>query len=278
MRNKTEADFWSGPPGLKWITFAEEQNSFLRAIADAVIEAAGPAPGDRVLDVGCGSGAATLLAADAVGPEGRVLAADIARPFIDYVTERTAHLPQVGTFLGDAQDAEWPETGFDIALSRFGVMFFSDPAAAFTNIAGALKPGGRIVFAAWGRTEDNPYWQIPRDLIDRRLGPRSRPEPNTPGPMGLADADWTLDQFRAAGLSAEVHTRTLPLLHDEGARGAADLMLKIGPAARALAEVNASEDQIAGFMAEAATLFSRYETDGQARIPATIHFYTATLP
>jgi len=132
-----------------------------------------------------------------------------------------------------------------------------------------------MVFAAWGTVEDNPYWSMPRDLIERRLGPRPRPEPNTPGPMALADTGWTLEQFGKAGLAANVETRTIPLIHDCGAAGAADLMLRIGPMARALAAADATADEIADFASEAASMLIRYETDGQVRIPSTVHIYQA---
>lgn len=275
MSNTDEAEFWSGAAGQKWIAHEFEQDRLLGAVADALIGTADPSPGDRVLDIGCGTGAVTMLAAERVGTDGLVLATDIAPPFVARVTERSENLPQVRTLLADAQSAVWPETGFDLAVSRLGVMFFDDPPKAFGNIAQALKPGGTMVFAAWATVEENPYWSVPREMIERRFGPRPRPGPNAPGPMGLADTGWTLEQFRKAGLEAGVETRTVPLIHDGGAAGAADLMLRIGPAARALAEAGATTEQIAGFASEAARLLNRYETGGQARIPGTVHIYKA---
>lgn len=273
--NDASAEYWSGQSGLKWITHVEEQDRLLSAVAEALVARAAPATGSRVLDVGCGAGAVTKLMAEAVGSEGRVLATDIARPFVQYVAAEAGDLRQVGTFLGDAQTADWPETGFDLAVSRFGVMFFADPAAAFANISRALKPGGRMIFAAWDSVEANPYWRILAEAIDRQLGPRERPGPRKPGPMGFADADWTLAEFEKAGLTAKVETAELPLLHDGGAEGAAKLMLRIGRAGNALAEAGASDRDIAAFLAEVTERLSPYVTDGQARIPASIHFYTA---
>lgn len=274
--NEDEGAFWSGPAGAKWIEHEEEQDHFLSAVADAVIDAAGLAPGDNVLDVGCGTGAVTLLAATAVGEDGHVLATDIAQPFVARVADRTRDLPQVRAHLADAQTADWPIKTFDHALSRFGVMFFADPEQAFANIARALNPGGQMAFAAWGAAEDNPYWHIPRDLIDRMLGPGPRPAPNAPGPMGLADAEWSLARMRAAGLvDVSAETRQVPLLHEDGAAGAADLSLRIGPAVRPMADVKASPEMITEYKAAATRAFAPYETNGQARIPATFHIYTA---
>ncbi len=276
--NADEGEFWAGPAGAKWIEFETEQDHFLSEVAQVVIAKAGLRQGERVLDIGSGTGAMSLLAADAVGPSGRVLATDIAPPFVARVAKRAEALQHVDVHLGDAQTTVWPEQDFDIALSRFGVMFFSDPPAAFANIAKALRPGGRIAFAAWSRTEDNPYWAMPRRVIADMIGPQPAGQPNAPGPMGLADAEWAQDQMRQGGLAdVSVETLELPLLHDGGALGAADLSLRIGPAVRPLKEVDASPDLIAAFKAETASAFGPYEVDGKARIPASIHLFTARV-
>lgn len=277
--NASEEEFWSGPAGQSWIAHEAEQDGLLANVAQAVIDMAELQPGGRAIDIGCGAGALTMLAAEAVGEAGRVLATDIAPPFVARVGARALGMPQVGTFLGDAQMSDWPETGFDFAISRFGVMFFSDPSAAFANIARALRPGGRIVFAAWAKVEENPYWAIPRRLVAERIGPQKGSGPNAPGPMGLADAEWAMGQFRAAGLAdVDVTTQQVPLTHAEGAAGAASLMLRVGPAVRALAENDLSEDQRAAFRQEVEHAFRPFETEGLAEIPSTIHFYTATKP
>lgn len=274
--NGEEAEFWAGPAGGKWLAYEAEQDHFLSEVAALVIETADPRPGSRVLDIGCGTGALTMLAAEKVGATGRVLASDIAEPFTHRVAERASGLPQVGVFVGDAQFADWPEDDFDVAVSRFGVMFFSDPAAAFANISRALRPGGRMVFAAWGSTEANPYWQIPRDVIDRLIEPRPRPEPNVPGPMGLSDTGWAMARLRDAGLGdVDAAVCEVPLLHGGGAVGAADLATRIGPAAGALADAGAGANEVAAFREEVAKAFAGFENGGQARIPATIHLYTA---
>lgn len=277
--NASEEEFWSGPAGQSWIAHEAEQDGLLVNVAQAVIDMAELQPGARVIDIGCGAGALTMLAAEAVGEAGRVLATDIAPPFIARVGERAAGMPQVGTFIGDAQTSDWPETGFDLAISRFGVMFFSDPVAAFANIARALRPGGKIVFAAWAPVEENPYWAIPRRLVAERIGPQQGSGPNAPGPMGLADAEWAVSQFRAAGLAeVDVTTQIVPLTHAGGAGGASSLMLRIGPAARALAESDISDDQREAFRGDVERAFQAYETDGLVQVPSTIHFYTATRP
>lgn len=275
----SEGEFWAGSAGAKWIKHELVQDRFLRGVADAVLDAAAPQIGERVLDIGCGAGATSMMAAEAVGPEGLVLATDIAAPFIERVAERAAAMPQVKTLVADAQVAEWPETGFDVAISRFGVMFFSDPPVAFGNIRAALRPGGRIAFAAWASTEENPYWKLSRDLVSGHIGPQPKPEPNSTGPMGLADAEWAMEQLRGGGLTeVSVDTREVELVHEGGASGLADLGLELGPASRALNEAEASPEERLAFRDISAAAFARYESGGVLRIPAKIHLFKAVAP
>ncbi len=275
----SQGEFWSGSSGARWLKHEAVQDRFLREVAEAVLKVAAPRSGERVLDIGVGAGATTLMAAEAVGPDGLVLATDIAPPFIARVAERAAALPQVQTLVADAQVADWPETGFDIAISRFGVMFFSDPPVAFGNIRAALRPGGRIAFAAWASAEENPYWKLARDLVAEHIGPQPVSEPGSPGPMGLANAEWATEQLRGGGLAeVSVDTREVELVHEGGAIGLADLGLEIGPASRALNEMEASEDMRLAFRDVSAAAFAQYETDGALRIPATIHIFQAVAP
>ncbi len=275
----SQGEFWSGSSGARWLKNEAVQDRFLREVAEAVLEVAAPRIGERVLDIGVGAGATTLMAAEAVGQEGLVLATDIAPPFVARVAERAAGKPQVKTLVGDAQVAEWPDTGFDVAISRFGVMFFSDPPAAFANIRGALRSGGRIAFAAWAASESNPYWKLSRDLVEEHIGPQPVSEPGSPGPMGLANAEWATEQLRGGGLAeVSVDTREVELVHEGGAIGLADLGLEIGPASRALNNAEASQEERLAFRDKSAEAFAVYETDGVLRIPATIHIFQAVAP
>jgi SAM-dependent methyltransferase len=156
----------------------------------------GISPGDEVLDIGCGTGLTTREAARAAAP-GCVVGVDVSELMLERARQLTAvdQLDNVRYELGDAQVHRFDPAGFDVAISRFGTMFFSDPAAAFANIAGALRPGGRLVLLIWQRREHNE-WAL---AIDAVLGDAAQPpQPGADG-FSLGDADATAAILESAG-------------------------------------------------------------------------------
>lgn len=276
--NSEEQTYWSGPSGQSWIRHEAAQDRLLSEILRTVLDRADLSAGERFLDIGCGTGALSVAAAQATGPTGRGLTTDISQPLLRRAAARLRQAPHVSTLLADAEVAEWPETGFDVALSRLGVMFFAHPPRAFANIASALRSGGRMVFAAWAPVARNPYWRDPARLATDRLGDVSKTEPNTPGPMGMADADWSLAQLRSAGLenvACEEVEVGLPI--DGSAEDAADLALAIGPAARVVRLHDASPADVAAIRDDIAHDMKQYRDGGTVRIPAVLNLYTARV-
>ncbi len=131
-------------------------------VADALFAAAGLVPGDAVIDVGCGCGATTLRAADEVAPDGSVYGIDVTEPMLAIAQRRldSSGLTNVTLVQGDAQAHAFPSP-FDVAISRFGTMFFYNPVAAFANIGRGLRPGGRVCFATWQPLEANDWLAVP---------------------------------------------------------------------------------------------------------------------
>jgi SAM-dependent methyltransferase len=168
----------------------------LRAHHEHLRAAYGIAPGDVVLDIGCGTGLTTREAARAAAP-GRAVGVDVSERMLARARELAAAegLHNVRFELGDAQVHRFDPAAFDVAISRFGTMFFSDPLAAFANVAAALRPGARLVLLVWQRYEDNAWLQE----IDAALGDAApAPEPHA-DPFSLGDADATARILEAAG-------------------------------------------------------------------------------
>jgi SAM-dependent methyltransferase len=172
-----------------------------RGLTPRLFDAAAIAAGDRVLDVGCGCGETTLLAADAAGPTGHVLGLDLSEPMLAVARELLAEsgLTNVEFVAADAQIHPLPTGSFDTVLSSFGVMFFDDPAAAFTNLFRALRPGGRLAFLCWQSAERNELFGLPQQALT------ANDVPVTPADWGVfADPAGIVDLVAAAG-GTEVH-------------------------------------------------------------------------
>lgn len=159
-----------------------------------------PRPGEQILDIGCGTGQTTLELAAAVGATGKVLGIDISPASLEIARKRAA-APQTQFLLGDAQTYAFPPKTFDAAYSRFGVMFFADPAAAFANIRKALKPGGRLAFVCWRDPKDVDLLTLPFRVVKDLLPPQPPPLPDAPGPFALADGERTRRLLTDAGYS-----------------------------------------------------------------------------
>ena len=152
--------------------------------------------GDEVLDIGCGTGQTTREAGRAAAPA-RVVGIDVSQPMLERARQLTesARLDNVQYELGDAHVHRFDSAGFDVAISRFGTMFFSDPIAAFTNIAVALRPETRLVMLVWQRHEHNEWAR----LIDAALGDAVQPRPPGTDPFSLGDAGATAAILERAG-------------------------------------------------------------------------------
>ncbi|HEV3378514.1 MAG TPA: methyltransferase domain-containing protein [Thermoleophilaceae bacterium] len=168
----------------------------LRAHHEHLRAAYGISPGDEVVDIGCGTGLTTREAARAAAP-GRVLGVDVSERMLERARQLTVAegLGNVRYELGDAQVHRFDPAGFDVAISRFGTMFFSDPGAAFANIAAALRPGARLVLLVWQAHEHNEWARA----IDAALGDAAQPPPPGADPFSLGDAEATADILEDAG-------------------------------------------------------------------------------
>jgi SAM-dependent methyltransferase len=196
------AEYWNGRPSKVWVEEAERFDSMLAPFGHRLLAAAALEPGEQVLDVGCGNGAVSLEAASAVGSGGHVTGLDLSAPMLSLARRRAEERGVDVDFVqGDAQTASF-DRPFDAVVSRFGVMFFDDPAAAFANLAMAVRHGGRICFVCWQEMFVNEWIAVPATAMVAHVGLPELPEPGAPGPFSLADADRTRSLLDSAGWSA----------------------------------------------------------------------------
>lgn len=211
--NATQIAYWAESAGARWRDAQEALDGALGPLGLMAIERAAPLPGEVVLDVGCGCGDTTLALSERVGPNGRVVGVDVSPPMIERAAERVAAVGRanVELRLADGQTAGFGEPA-DLVFSRFGVMFFADPAAAFANLRRALTPSGRLAFVCWQPLDRNPWMGLPLGLAERHLGPAEQPGPGEPGPFALADPDRIARTLAAAGFrQVEIDAHDHPL-------------------------------------------------------------------
>lgn len=195
------AEAWDGDEGDEW---ARDWEHYDRAVAEhhrALLDAAAVGRADRVLDIGCGNGQSTRDAARAA-PDGSAAGVDLSSRMLERARALAdaEGLANVTFERADAQIHPFGASYSDVAISRFGTMFFADPVAAFANVATALRPGGRLVMVAWRGLDANEWLQcvfaalaVGRDL--------PAPPPGAPGPFGLADPDRTSAVLTGGGFT-----------------------------------------------------------------------------
>ncbi len=274
--NTDQRDFWSDAAGPKWLRFEAALDALFQPVLDGVIARAGIKPGQGVLDTGCGTGDSTLHLAGLVGKSGRVVGADISKPLLARAAERARGLDHVAFVEADAQTHEFPVAQFDHLVSRFGVMFFADPVAAFANMARALKPGGHVSFAAWGQIPENPFFTYPAQAARSIIGAPPKADPDLPGPFAFRDPARVLDILTKAGLAdVACDTADIMLTPQGSLADFADMVLRIGPANTAISHFNADAAQIAALGEMLQDVFAPFDGPEGLRIPAQINFFTA---
>ena len=200
--NVDQRRYWNEKGGPAWVANEEMYDEELAPLGRIAMERSNVALGERVLDVGCGMGHTALELADRVGAGGSVLAFDIAAPMIERAQQRArdAGLENIRFQLADAQTFAFPAAEFDLVFSRFGVMFFDDPVAAFGNLLGALRSGGRLAFVCWRDPEDNEWVKVLFEALRKHIEVQPPPT-DGPGPFGFSDERRVRSILDRAGFS-----------------------------------------------------------------------------
>jgi SAM-dependent methyltransferase len=236
-RNADQIAYWNGPGGQRWTDRQQAQDVMLAPVSDIVIERARASAGERIVDVGCGCGATSVALARRVGPAGHVLGIDISAPMLARARQiQPAGLP-VDFVLADATVHPFDPASIDLLFSRFGVMFFADPALSFANMRRALRPSGRLAFACWREPRANPWMMTPLQAVYQHV-PKMPPQgPEDPGPFAFASEARVHRILSEAGfldIAMEPCGLTLDIAIGRGLEAAVESALEIGPASRAL--------------------------------------------
>ncbi|WP_172329688.1 class I SAM-dependent methyltransferase [Mangrovicoccus sp. HB161399] len=275
--NDAQEAFWNKGPGQRWVEYQPDLDLLHAEVTSLLLTEAQAWPGMKVLDIGCGAGASAFAAAQAVGPEGQVTGADISAVLLDRARQRAAAegTENVRFVLADAQDADLGGP-YDLAISRFGVMFFADPAAAFANIRRHLAPGAHFVFAAWSAPGRNPWFQVPRAAAAARLGAPAPADPDAPGPTAFRDIGRVSGLLAEAGFAdPEGHAVEAVLPHPGGIEAVLAMMPYIGPVGSMMREKEGTEEDLDAILGSIAVAFSQWDGPGGLVIPAEVNLFSA---
>jgi SAM-dependent methyltransferase len=267
--NTAQIDYWNAHVGRTWAEHHEALDRQIQPLGDVALEALAPVSGERILDIGCGCGETTLALGQSVGPDGMVEGIDVSGPMLE-IARRRPTLPKSGTVTfrqADAQTEQFALGGYDAFYSRFGVMFFEDPVAAFANLRLAIKPGGRFAFVCWRALEDNPWMVEPLAAAQPYLPPRVLGDPMGPGPFAFANPERLTAILTQAGWDSMRLTRFDTRIGAGDVDAALDLALRVGPLGSGLRESPHLVPIVAPLVRE---VLSRYLTPDGVRMPASV--------
>ena len=198
-KNIKQKQFWSGAGGDVWVDKQREMDIMLNPLGEKVIQGLDLKEETKILDIGCGCGATTLEIAKIVN-QGEVIGVDISEPMLERATQTASDmaLTNISYQVKDVQVDEMPNKYFDIAFSRFGVMFFEDPFEAFKNINHSLKDDGQLSFVCWQHASLNPWQSLSIQVIKEFLD-LPVPSPKSPGPFAFEDKSYIEEILNASG-------------------------------------------------------------------------------
>ena len=232
MANDAMIGIWNDANAKRWLKLRGALTAMVAPFGEAALERLAPRTGEKALDVGCGCGETTALLAQRTGD---ALGVDVSQPFIDVA--RSEALPGARYLVADAQTHRFEEK-FDLVYSRFGIMFFDDPAAAFANLHAALRPGGRLCAAVWGPFDENTWASVPLRVVRRHFPGPDRPA-SGPGPFGLSDPDRLARLLTGAGFTG---VSVVPLALSRRTEPA--VLVQSGPVAGVLREAGEAGERL----------------------------------
>lgn len=274
--NAAQITYWNDLGGKTWAELNDLLDREIRDVGLRAIEVLAPSAGERILDVGCGGGQTSVALAARVGASGSVTGVDISRPMLELARERAQGLPNLRFLEADAQTYKFDDHAFDAVFSRFGVMFFADPTAAFANLRRALKSGGRLTFACWRTPAENPFMTLPAAAAAAHLPPAGPPpDPKAPGPFAFADPERVRSILDGAGFdNLRLDKLDLPLggiSLDE----ALTVVMRIGPLGARLRE---NPDLRPKVTADVRAALERQLKDGKVWMDGAVWIVSARAP
>jgi SAM-dependent methyltransferase len=266
---------WNNATGRRWLARHEAVDRQIAPFGRCAMDCADIQPGQRVLDIGCGCGETTLELARRVGDAGFVTGVDISYLLLESARQLAAGsgLANLQFEQGDAQIFEFARDSFDVAISRFGIMFFDDPEAAFANLRAALRPGGLLTFVCWPVPRDNQFMTIPIEAAARHITLPDPGDPDAPGPFGFADMERVHRILSRADFGEIATERVIGKVGGGTLDETASMLLQLGPI-NSIVE-NLDDLTRSAILTDIRIALTKFETSGRVLLDATAWLVSA---
>jgi len=280
VSNDEQIAYWNGEAGQRWAQEDETMARLLRPVSEALLAHADVGACSSAIDVGCGGGSQSMMLAAALPAGARVLGVDISEPMLEVARSRTvpAGSASVDFLCADASAHAFARDSFDLLFSRFGVMFFDDPAAAFGNLHGAMRGDGKLAFACWQPLKNNDWALVPIQAALRHVQPPEVSDPHAPGPFAFADPERVKAILTAAGFTNIVTKPFTPMLRISEAPTLAEAarnLARIGPVGRLL--IGQDPAVLEKVFSAMEVVLEPYYQKGALELPGAIWFVTASV-
>lgn len=280
--NANMSEYWNGDGGENWVSFQDRMNVSLMPFGNKAIEAAALSSDENVLDIGCGCGDTSFEIVRQIGSLGYVQGVDISDVILQRARRRQAMFAEqhnISFERADAQCHHFKLMVFDVVFSRFGVMFFDDPAAAFSNIRQALKPEGRLAFVCWQPIKNNKWVRLPLDVVKNHMPLPTPPGSEEPGPFSFGELDRVHRILASAGFSdVEIKKFEAPFNIGADLDEAVTFLTHIGPASSAIEASDVDDTKRARIVTELRDTLAPYKTEHGVILGAATWIVTARNP
>lgn len=276
--NAGMAEFWNGNGGKNWLSREARLEASLRPFGQQAMAAGAITGGQQILDIGFGCGDSTIEMANKVGVQGQVHGVDISVAMVAAAESKAAEkgVANVSFECADAQTKVFSGNSYDLIFSRFGVMFFDDPIAAFKNIYTSLKPGGRLAFICWAPRDQNAWVGLPLQIVAKHLALPAPPGSDEPGPFSLSEEPRVSGILGAAGFAnIVVEPFQTPFVLGGDVDEALSFLMQLSPAGGAINNAEADEETRARITLDMAELLKSHKSDKGVSMNAAALLVTA---
>ena len=187
--NQEQKEFWNEKKGEIWVSLESKIDKMLGPLGDQAIKILKPKVGEKILDIGCGTGSTSQTLSKFVGESGIITGIDISKPILNFAQKQKENkrIKNINFIQADAQNHKFSDLNYDAVFSRFGIMFFEDPISAFKNIKKSLSCNGRLTFVCWSKSEDNDWMNLSSNVASQFLELPPKANPKEPGPFAFED-------------------------------------------------------------------------------------------